>query len=105
MWLRQLTAETGTMGTDADSTRTERNVVLAGVAGSKAQWDGAYSQFTWTYNKTGGPDNANLQLFGCDIDGTYTVAAGGGRIMGSIAGAGGLAGRGGIAGRGGGMAG
>ncbi len=70
-----LTAETGNLGTDADGSRVQRNVVFGTLAGTKAQWDAAHVRFTWTYNKTGGPDNANLQLFGCDIDGTYTVVA------------------------------
>ncbi len=67
-----LTAETGNLATDADSTRTQRNVVFATLTGTKAQWDAAHIRFTWTYNQTGGPDNANIQLFGCDIDGTFT---------------------------------
>ncbi len=70
-----LTAETGNLGTDLDSSRVQRNVVFGTLAGTKAQWDAAHIRFTWTYAKSGGPDNANLQLFGCDIDGTYAVAA------------------------------
>ena len=70
-----LTDESGNLGTDADSTRVQRNVAFAGLTGSKAQWDGAYIQFAWTYAKVAGPDNANLQLFGCDIDGAYTIAS------------------------------
>ena len=73
-----LTNETGNLGTEADSTRTQRNVSFSGLAGSKAQWNGAYIRFTWTYTKQAGPDNAQLILFGCDIDGTYTAAAAGG---------------------------
>jgi uncharacterized alpha/beta hydrolase family protein len=69
-----LTNETGNLATQADSTRTQRNVSFAGLAGTKAQWDTAYIRFTWTYAKAAGPDNANLQLLGCDIDGTYTTS-------------------------------
>ena len=100
-----LTSTTATLGDQTDTTRGQRNVSFAGLTGSKAQWDTAHIRFTWVYNKTAGPDNLQLKLFGCDIDGTYTASAGGGRIMGSIAGAGGLSGPGGIAGQGGGLAG
>ncbi len=71
-----LTAESGNLGTDADAPRVQRNVPFGTLAGTKAQWNAAYIRFTWTYSKTGGPDNANLRLFGCDIDGTYTIASG-----------------------------
>ena len=70
-----LTNETGNLGTQADSTRTQRNVAFAGLAGTKTQWNSAYIRFTWTYTKQAGPDNGQLKLFGCDIDGTYTPAA------------------------------
>lgn len=72
-----LTAETGNLATDADTTRTQRNVSFASLAGNNTQWDAAYIRFTWTYTKTAGPDNANLRLYGLDIDGTYTPAASG----------------------------
>jgi len=70
-----LTDETATLGDHADGSRVQRNKTFGGLTGSKTQWDGAYIQFTWTYNKVSGPDNANLQLFGCDIDGTYSLGA------------------------------
>ncbi len=69
-----LTAETASVGTHADTTRTQRQVSFGTLTGTKAQWDGAYIIFRWTYSKSGGPDNANLRLYGCDIDGTYVVA-------------------------------
>ena len=71
-----LTNETGNIATHADTTRLQRNIVFGGLTGNKAQWNGAYIQFTWTYDKTAGPDNANLRLYGCDIDGTYTISSG-----------------------------
>lgn len=70
-----LTAETGNLATQADSTRTQRNVVFGSLTGTKTQWNGAYIRFSWTYAKVTGPDNAQLKLFGCDIDGTYTIGA------------------------------
>ena len=100
-----LTAETSNLADHNDTPRLHRTVSFASLTGSEAQWNSAYIQFTWTYNKVSGPDNANLQLFGCDLDGTYTADAPTGRIMSSLAGGGGLAGRGGIAGQGGGLAG
>lgn len=71
-----LTAETASLGTHADTIREQRNVVFGTFAGTKAQWDSAYIRFTWTYVKVSGPDNANLRLYGVDIDGIYTVSAG-----------------------------
>lgn len=70
-----LTAESGNLGTQADGTRTQRNVTFSSLAGTKTQWDGAYIRFTWTYSKVTGPDNGQLRLYGCDIDGTYSAAA------------------------------
>ena len=69
-----LTDESGNLATEADSTRVQRNVGFAGLAGSEAQWNSAHIRFTWTYTKTAGPDHANLQIYGLDIDGTYTTA-------------------------------
>ena len=66
-----LTDETTNLATQADSTRTQRNVSFTGVRGTPTQWSTAEIRFTWTYSKTGGPDNANLRLFGVDIDGVY----------------------------------
>ena len=69
-----LTDETTTnLGDETDTTRAQRNVTFGGLTGTKAQWNTAHIQFTWTYDKTGGGDNIRLQLFGCDIDGTYTA--------------------------------
>ncbi len=70
-----LTDETGNLGTDADGTRVQLNVSFAGLTGSKAQWNTAHIRFTWTYSQVTSPDNANLQIFGCDIDGTYDNVA------------------------------
>jgi len=69
-----LTNETSNLGTHTDTTRTQRNVAFAGLAGTKAQWDAAYIRFTWTYSKVAAGDDANLRLYGCDIDGTYAAA-------------------------------
>jgi len=66
-----------TVATKADTTRTQRNVAFGSLTGSKAQWDSAHILFSWAYTKQAGPDNANLRLFGLDIDGTYTPAAAG----------------------------
>ena len=68
-----LTDETASLGTEADTARTQRNVSFAGLTGSKAQWDAAHIRFTWDYTKTGGPDNVQVRLYGLDIDGTYTA--------------------------------
>ena len=70
-----LTNESGNLGTEADTTRAQRNVVFGGLTGSKAQWNAAHIRFTWTYVKTGAGDNGQVRLFGCDIDGTYTIQA------------------------------
>ncbi len=64
------------VGDETDTTRVQRNVPFGSLTGSKAQWNGAYIRFTWTYTKTGSWDNAELHLFGCDIDGTYTASGG-----------------------------
>ncbi len=72
-----LTAETATLGSEADGTRTQRQVAFGTLAGNKSAWDGAHIRFTWTYNKTGGWDDTQIQLYGCDIDGTYTIGGGG----------------------------
>lgn len=69
-----LTNETGNLATQADTTRTQRNVTFAGLAGSKSDWDGAYIRFTWTYAKSGKGDDGQVRLYGFDIDGTYTAA-------------------------------
>jgi hypothetical protein len=80
-----LTDESSNLATEADSTRTQRTVAFTGLTGTKAQWNAAHVRFTWTYVKTGGPDNANLRIYGCDLDGVYTqavaAAAGGGRLL------------------------
>lgn len=68
-----LTDESGNLATEADSTRTQRNVSFASLTGSEVQWNAAHIRFTWTYSQVTGPDNANLQLYGLDIDGTYVV--------------------------------
>ena len=71
-----LTAD-ATVGSEADTTRTQRNVSFGELTGIKSQWDAAHIQFSWNYTKVSGPDNASLRLFGLDIDGTYTPAAAG----------------------------
>ena len=76
-----LTDESGNLGTEVDTTRTQRNVGFAGLAGNQAQWNAAHIRFTWTYSKTGAGDNLQVRLFGCDIDGVYTVAAAGGELL------------------------
>jgi len=61
------------VGSEVDGTRLRRNVDMsAGLTGTKAQWDSAVILFTWTYVKPGSPDNVQVRLYGCDIDGTYT---------------------------------
>lgn len=65
------------VATEADTTRLQRTMSFSSPTGTKAQWDTAHVRFTWSYQKQGGPDNANLRLYGVDFDGTYTVAAGG----------------------------
>lgn len=68
-----LTDETSNLATEADSTRTQRNISFSGLTGTKAQWDAAYIRFTWTYTQNTGPDNASIHLHGCDFDGTYAA--------------------------------
>ena len=75
-----LTAETATLGSETDTTRTQRNVSFASLTGTKAQWDSAYIRFTWTYNVVAVPNNNQVRLYGCDIDGTYTATGGGSAI-------------------------
>lgn len=70
-----LTDESGNLATQADSTRTQRNVAFTGETGNRTAWDGAYIRFTWTYTKTGKGDDGQLLLYGFDIDGTYNVAS------------------------------
>ena len=70
-----LTDETSNLGTEVDTTRTQRNVSFAGLTGSEAQWNAAHIRFTWSYVKPGSPDNVQVRLYGLDIDGTYTVAS------------------------------
>lgn len=68
-----LTDETSNLATEADSTRTQRNISFSGLTGTKTQWDAAYIRFTWTYTQNAGPDNASIHLHGCDFDGTYAA--------------------------------
>lgn len=70
-----LTDETASLGTELDAPRTQRNVLFSGLTGSKAQWNTAHIRFTWAYDRVSGPDSYSLRLYGCDIDGTYTIAA------------------------------
>ncbi len=70
-----LTDESGTLATEVDTTRTQRNIVLAGLTGTKAQWNSAYIRFSFVYDKVGGPDSYTLRFYGCDLDGTYEIAA------------------------------
>lgn len=70
-----LTDESGNLGTEADTTRAQRNVEFAGLTGSKAQWNAAHIRFTWDYSQAAGPDGGQVRLYGCDIDGTYTIQA------------------------------
>lgn len=67
------------IGSHADTTRLRRNVVFTAgsLTGNKTQWDSAVILFTWTYVKNAAPDNVQVRLYGCDIDGTYTASAGG----------------------------
>ena len=58
-----------TIGTEADSPRTQRTVGFGSLAGSKSQWDAAYLRLSWTY--TGGSDLGEMRLFGVEVDGTY----------------------------------
>jgi len=63
------------VGSHADSTRVQRQLAFGSLTGSKAQWNAAHILFTWTYTKVTGPDNARLAIYGCDIDGDYTISA------------------------------
>ena len=65
------------VGDDTDGTRVQRNLVFGSLTGSKAQWNAAHIRFTWDYTKAGAGDNVQIRLYGCDIDGTYTVASAG----------------------------
>lgn len=72
----QLTANVQ-VASDADAPRLQRNLIFSSLTGSKAQWGTAHLRLNWVYSKTAGPDNANIRVYGVDIDGTYTAAAGG----------------------------
>ena len=72
-----LTAETVSLGDETDLIRNQPSAFsFSSLTGSKAQWNTAHIRFTWTYNKSGAPDNVQVRLYGCDIDGTYTIASG-----------------------------
>ncbi len=62
------------IATEADSSRTQRTVTFGSLTGSKAQWDTAHALLTWTYSKTGGPDNAQVRIYGAEFTGSYTAA-------------------------------
>lgn len=65
-----------TVATQADTTRTQRTINFQTVVqGNKSQWDGAVLFLTWTYQKISGPDNTQLKIFGCRLNGTYNVFA------------------------------
>ena len=72
-----LTSEV-TIGSEADTTRTQRNVAFGSLTGTKAQWNTAHIRISWVYTKKTSPDaSASLRILGMDIDGTYTAAAAG----------------------------
>ena len=72
-----LTAESGNLATEADTTRTQRNITFASLAGTEAQWNAAHIRLSWTYTQNGGADGGNLRMYGCSFDGTYTGSGGG----------------------------
>lgn len=72
-----LTDESGTLADETDTSRVQRTLTFSGLAGTKAQWNSAYIRFSFVYDRIGGADSWNMRLYGCALDGTYTVAAGG----------------------------
>lgn len=70
-----LTNESATLLSGSDTTRTQPSAVsFSGLTGTKSQWDTAHIRFDFIYSKVAGPDNANLRLYGFEINGTYTAA-------------------------------
>ncbi len=65
------------IGDETDGTRVQRQLGFGSLAGTKAQWDGAYLKLTWDYTKNAAGDDVQIRLYGCDIDGTYTIASAG----------------------------
>ncbi len=92
-------------GSNEDVTGTHSVVAFTWDASELATADGSLVQCKLIGTKVGGASGARaaVGIGGMEWNVDYT-AGGGGRIMGSIAGAGGLAGAGGIAGQGGGLA-
>ena len=52
-----------------------KNVAFGSLTGTKAQWNSAHIRFSWS----GLFSFEKARLNGCDFDGTYTAAAGGGQ--------------------------
>lgn len=57
------------IATESDTTRTQRTVNFGSLTGTKAQWNGAYCQLTWTMSGSSG----EIRLYGARIDGTYQI--------------------------------
>lgn len=66
-----LTDESIAFATEEDTTRITRNIEFSNLTGTKTQWNSAVINLTWTYTATGGGDNANLRLYGCEVTGLY----------------------------------
>ncbi len=62
---------------ETDTTRLQRQLPFGSLTGSKSQWNNAYLKLTWDYTKPQSGDNVQVRLWGCDIDGVYTISTGG----------------------------
>jgi len=79
-----LTDESATLGDQTDTTRVQRNVVFGNVTGNKAQWDTAHIRFRFIYDRVAGADSYNIRIYGCDVDGTYSVRSPSDRDKGAV---------------------
>lgn len=61
------------IASEADSTRTQRTVNFGSLAGTKAQWNGAYCKLSW---ETGGADGGEIRFYGAELNGNYTPSSG-----------------------------
>ncbi len=72
------------IGDTTDGTRVQRQLAFGSLTGNRTQWNNAYLKLTWDYTKVASGDDVQIRLYGCDVDGTYTISTGG--IMNQIQG-------------------
>jgi len=68
----------GTCGTGGCGWTTDAAFTFTSVdtTADKSVWDGAELELTWTYNKTGPPDNTEIRISAVELNGAYTQATG-----------------------------